>query len=111
MMTAKILNSVKNLYPHLSNAEIAGLVGISSATIVNWARKYGWKKSENFNEVHKVGCGRKRKVRENEPVHYDYWSMVKEFKIEQWETNGRNHPFYQPTQRQYKYTKETNGTN
>ncbi len=110
-MTTKILNSVKNLYPHLSNVEIADLVGISSATVVNWARKYGWKKSENFMETYKVACGRKRKVRENETVHYDYWSMVKEFKIEQWETNGRNHPFYQPLQRQYKYTEETNGTN
>jgi len=110
-MTTKILNSVKNLYPHLSNVEIADLVGISSATVVNWARKYGWKKSEKFMETYKVGCGRKRKVRENETVHYDYWSMVKEFKIEQWETHGRKHPFYQPLQRQYKYTEETNGTN
>ncbi len=110
-MTAKILSSVKNLYPYLSNAEIADLVGISTATVVSWARKYGWKKSESFMEVYKAGCGRKRKVRDNEPMHYDYWSLVKEFKIEQWETNGKNHPFYQPLQRQFKSKEETNGTN
>lgn len=109
-MTAKILSTCKNLYPHLTNAEIAGLLGISPVTVNGWARKYGWKKSENFMETYKANSGRKRQVRENEVNSYDYWSFVKAFKEEQWQLHGKEHPFYESTQKQFKPKENTNGT-
>ena len=110
-MTAKILSTCKNLYPHLSNAEIAGLLGISPVTVTGWARKYGWKKSENFMETYKANSGRKRLVRENENHSYDYWSFVKEFKEQQWQTHGKDHPFYEPINKKFKPQENTDGVN
>lgn len=110
-MTAKILSTCKNLYPHLSNTEIAGLLGISPVTVNGWARKYGWKKSENFMETYKANSGRKRIVRINENQFYDYWSYVKEFKEQQWQTHGKNHPFYEPIKKIFKTKENINGVN
>ena len=110
-MTAKILSTAKNLYPHLPNMEIADLLGISPSTIVGWAKKYGWKKSDSYFETYREPSSRKRAVRENEVEHYDYWSHVKTFRAEQWETYGKDHPFYEPIKKIYKVKENTDGTN
>jgi uncharacterized protein YjcR len=106
-MTAKILSTAKNLYPHLPNGEIADLVGISPSTIVGWAKKYGWKKSEAYFETYREPSSRKRAVRENEVEHYDYWELVKQYK-EETPIRRFNHPFFEATKKIYKQNQ--NGT-
>lgn len=108
-MTSRDIKLMELLYPNLSNAEVAEVIGISSASVCSYARKYGWKKSDNFLETYKSSTGRKRKVRDNEFQSYNYWGMVDSFKEEQWQLHGKEHPFYESTQKQFKPKENTNG--
>lgn len=101
-MTTKELRIIELLYPNLSNVEIAEIIGISADSVGNYARTYGWKKSDGYYEKYRASTGRKRRVRENENESYNYWGMVKSFKQEQIERHGRCHPFYDAFQKQFK---------
>lgn len=101
-VTLAQLRAMEVIYPNISNSDVAEIIGISMGTVCHYARKYKWKKSENFLETYKANSGRKRKVRENEFQAYNYWGMVQSFKAEQWQTHGREHPFYEATKKIYK---------
>jgi uncharacterized protein YjcR len=92
-MTVKVLSAAKNLYPNLLNNEIADLLGINACTITGWAKKYGWKKSDEYFEKYKESYIKKISIRENKIEKYNYWELVNEYKIAM-AISRFTHPFF-----------------
>jgi len=97
------LELLKHLYPTTGNREIAKLINMHYTTVRYYGEKFGLKKNEELlAEQKKESLGKSLEVRRASDLRHKllaektltYWERVKEFKQDQLQTHGRNHPFY-----------------
>lgn len=97
------LELLKHLYPFTGNRDIAKLINMHYTTVRYYGEKFGLKKNEELlAEQKKESLGKSLENRRASDLRHkllaektlSYWERVKEFKQEQFELHGRNHPFY-----------------
>jgi DNA-binding CsgD family transcriptional regulator len=97
---------IMRLHPVLSNKEIAEIMGCSVSTIEMFAYRNGMIKAKNEGIITPAIVERGRHHRYI-VSQTPYWDLVKQYKQET-PTRQFNHPFYEPTKKQFK--PKENGT-
>jgi hypothetical protein len=107
-MTQNQRDMIMRLYPFLNNKVIGEVVGVTAEAVRHFAFRNGMiKHKPKAEKPEKIKKPEIERGRHHRYIVCDtpYWELVKQYKAET-PIRRFNHPFYEPTQKQFKGKKQ-----